>query len=255
MNQPQMTLAAFEPWEIEAYLDGETTPRLAAYLANNPAAISLLRAEQARTSTLRKALYRFDCPSPLTLQAYALGELATLVHRQVATHLPTCPQCTAEFASLQAVVDEPAMAPNRALLLTTLQENFNETMQTLVAGMRMIVATLVSSGAPPLAGVALRGASVTPAPAQLFTTDEVEIMIMTHQQSKDRYSVDGQLFTAMPLTNATFTLTPDEQESAMITGAIDNSGVFVVNDLPPGIYQFVFVLLDQVVVIPNLAVS
>lgn len=260
MSHQYRSLADFEPWEVEAYLDGEDLPHLAAFLAANPTAMAALRAEQARTAALHKTLYRFDCPSPLLLQTYHLGELAITVQRQVTAHLEQCLQCSAEVAALQAFVDESVVTANHPSWLTTLREELTETVQTVMTGLRtemnVVVAKLVTPNPPPFAALAVRGVPAAPAtPLLLFTVDDMEITLTFQQQNSGRYAMDGQIFAATPLHNATFTLTPAEPDQAMTMGVVSGTGTFVVNDLPTGLYQLAFTLTEQSIVIPNLLIA
>lgn len=257
MSHQYRSLGDFADWEVEAYLDGEDLPHLAAFLAANPTAMAALHAEQARAAAFHKTLYRFDCPSPLLLQTYHLGELAITVQRQVTAHLEQCPQCSAEVAALQAFVDGAVATANRPSWLTTLREELAEKAQTVVTGLRtgmnVVVAKLVTPNPPPFAALAVRGAPV--APLLLFTVDDMEITLTFQQQNSSRYAMDGQIFAATLLHNATFTLTPAEPDQAMTMGVVSDTGTFVVNDLPAGLYQLVFTLAEQSIVIPNLLVA
>jgi hypothetical protein len=54
---------------------------------------------------LRTALYRFDCPRPLTLGEFYLGLLDPACERTVDEHLLGCPACSCELRALQTQLD------------------------------------------------------------------------------------------------------------------------------------------------------
>lgn len=257
MNDRATTPADFQPWELEAYLDGEDLPHVAEFLAHNPAVLAELRQTQARTGELHKTLYRFDCPDPDLLQAYHWGELDSPVRRQLEAHLQECPQCSAEVASFQAFVDEPLPAVQGQSILSTVQQTLREQMQALVDSVRIVVATVVTPATPQMAGVALRSEphAATMSQQLLFEVEGVDISIMAHQPLKGVYRLDGQLFTATPIATATFTLTAASPSVTAVTGAITVTGSFSAANLPPGDYHLVLNLADQAIVVPNLVLA
>ncbi|MBV9358496.1 MAG: zf-HC2 domain-containing protein [Chloroflexi bacterium] len=54
---------------------------------------------------LRSALYRFDCPPPLTLGEFYLGLLDPTWDRTVDEHLRACPACSGEVRALETQFD------------------------------------------------------------------------------------------------------------------------------------------------------
>lgn len=252
MSHQYQSLADFADWEVEAYLDGEDLPHLAAFLARNPAAAATLRREQAQQHRLQNTLYRFDCPSPATLQAYDWGELAGASHQAVTIHLHHCPQCSAELAALHAFAAEPL--PEMTTQTTT-QPGLLEQLQGLVEQVRLVVATLVRPGGPQLSGVALRSAGPTGPTQLLFEADNTDFSLLIQQQPNGAYRIDGQLFTATPLTNAHYTLTSAAPDRQPLTGAISPTGAFTQMDLPAGLYQLIVRLPDRAIVAPNLSLA
>ncbi|MCE7984719.1 MAG: hypothetical protein DYG89_26405 [Caldilinea sp. CFX5] len=256
MSQPYRSLADFEPWEVEAYLDGEDLPHLAEFLARNPAAAAALRREQAQQRRLQSTLYRFDCPSPATLQAYAWGELPAHTHQAVAHHLQQCPQCSGELAARRAFAAEAL--PMTAAQPAPSQPGLLEQLQGLAEQVRLVVATLVTPRGPQLAGVALRSAAATATatPMQLlFEADNTDVSLLIQQGARGAYRIDGQLFAPAALTDTYFTLAGATPDALPLTGAVTATGAFTQTDLPAGVYQLIIKLPDRAIVIPNLTLS
>lgn len=256
MSEPKMTLADFELWQIEAYLDGEAQPQVAAFLSANPTALAHLQQEARRTAPLQQSLYRFDCPSPEMLQAYHLGDLTGGGRRQFEEHLQWCPQCSAELADLRAFVGDAAVAPVPASLLATIQQNLQTQLDQLTAGLRIVVATLVTPNTPALAGVALRSDRTDAAPLHfLYEAETLDITMMAHRQSDGTYYLDGQLFTMTPLPDMTVTLTAATPTTPVMRPTVTNTGSFTVRNLRPDGYQMVVTLPDRAIVVPNLLLA
>lgn len=251
MSHQYRSLADFEPWEVEAYLDGEDLPHLADFLARNPALAATLQREQRQNHRLQSALYRFDCPSPATLQAYDWRELQPNAYQAVANHLQQCPQCSAELATLHAFAAEPLPVTAAQSASASAQPGLLAQWQGLVEQVRLVVATLVTPGGPQLAGVALR--SATPAPTQLlFEADNIDVSLLIQQGANGAYRVDGQLFAPTTLTDTTYTLTSAAPDALPLTGAVTPTGIFTQTDLSAGVYQLIVKLPDHAIVVPNL---
>ncbi|MFZ4656043.1 MAG: anti-sigma factor family protein [Caldilineaceae bacterium] len=256
MNEAKRTLADFELWEIEAYLDGEPMPHLAAFLTENPATLNHLQQEARRTARLQQSLYRFDCPPPETLQGYSLGDLTGARRRGFEEHLQQCPQCSAELAQLRTFVGEAAVALTPTSLLATVQQNLHAQIENALTGLRILIATLVTPDGPALAGVALRRERADDAPLLfLYEAETLDINIMAHRQSDGQYHLQGQLFTVTPLRDATITLAAATATTPVIRTTLTDTTSFTVTDLPPDGYQLVVTLPDSAVVIPNLLLA
>lgn len=255
MSHQYQSLADFADWEVEAYLDGEDLPHLADFLARTPAAAATLRQEQAQQRRLQSTLYRFDCPSPATLQAYDGGELSAAAYQSVTNHLHQCPQCNAEVAAFQVFAAEPLAATTRQTTTAPAQPGLLEQLQGLVEQVRLVVATLVTPGGPQLAGVALRSAAPTAPTQLLFEADNTDVSLLIQQQANGAYRIDGQLFTAAPLAGAHYTLTSAAPDALPLTGSMTPTGAFSQTDLPAGVYQLVVKLPDHMIVAPNLSLA
>ena len=254
MSHQYRSLGDFEAWEVEAYLDGVALPHLADFLARNPAATATLRREQQQNHRLQSALYRFDCPSPATLQAYEWAELAASVHQSVANHLQHCPQCSAELVALHAFAVEPLPVTAAQTATAPAQPGLLEQLQGLVEQVRLVVATLVTPGGPQLAGAAQRsGGRGGAAPTQLlFEADNTDVSLLIQQGANGVYRVDGQLFAPAPLIDTQYTLTSAAPDTLPVTGAVTPTGVFTQTDLPAGVYQLIVKLPDRAIIVPNL---
>lgn len=257
MNQRYTTLDDFQPWELEAYVDGEELPHLAEFLAHHPAALAALQQEQARSHRLRHALYRFDCPSPETLHAYHWDELSRDTRNQIAVHLQQCPQCSTELADLQAFVGEPLAAATLQEAITPPSGGLVEQLQAWFDQVRVVVATLVTPGGPQFAGVALRNEpSAATAPVTLlFEADDADVSLIAHRQLDGAYRVDGQLFSTTALSDTRYVLTSAKAASPALTGNVDTTGHFVISRVATGTYQLVIQLSDRAIVIPNLTLN
>jgi len=254
MSHQYRSLGDFADWEVEAYLDGEDLPHLAEFLARNPAAAATLRQEQRQKHRLQSALYRFDCPSPATLQAYDEAALAPVAYQAVANHLYGCPQCSAEVAALHAFAAEPLPVTAAQPITAPTQPGLLEQLHGLVEQVRLVVATLVTPGGPQLAGIALRSATPTAAaPTQLlFEADNTDVSLLIQQGANGAYRLDGQLFAPAALTDTQYTLTNAAPDALPLTGDVTATGAFSQTDLPAGVYQLIVKLPDRAIVVPNL---
>lgn len=253
MNNHDTTLEQFAAWEVEAYLDGEEMPHIAEFLARNPAALAALHQEQARSQRLQRALYRFDCPPAETLQAYLWNELAPHVQQQLATHLQHCTLCNTELASLQTFVNAPLPVTQPKVEAEPTPLGLRNQLQAWLDQVQVTVATLVTPGAPQMAGVALRSSATATPFTYLFTADNTDVSLLVHKQGDGAYRIDGQLFAATPLVDTRYVFTNAQPASAPVTGPITATGSFVVTDLPAGNYQMVIKFPNQALVVPNFA--
>lgn len=277
MTEQYSSLADFEAWEIEAYLDGEPVDHLAAFLAQNPAAQAEFAEQKARTGQLCGALFRFDCPEPPLLQAYQWHELDAEPRQQFEAHLHQCPHCRAELAALEAFADEPlsegilwaeqeaetAETVRRTTSTATTQPGIWDHLQAWIDQVRVVVATLATPGGPQFAGVALRGETTAhstgtagaPSEMLLFEADEADISLVVNRRPDGTYRIDGQIFATVPLETAHFVFTSADRETSPVTGAVSNTGTFVAGRLSAGVYQLVLKLPNQAIVIPNLSLT
>lgn len=252
MKQQYTTLDEFEPWELEAYLDGEALPHVAEFLARNPDALAALRQEQAHSRRLQKALYRFDCPSPLMLQSYHWKELSATAHRQLAAHLEQCPFCSAEVAALQTFISEPTPVTQQQAIAAAAQSGLLEQLQGWLDQLRVVVATLITPGGPQMAGVALRSTATAAPRMYLFEADNTDVSLRLQKEQTGAYRVDGQVFATTPFVEMRYALTSAAPDAPPLTGTINDTGTFTMIALPPGTYQLVLKSPDRAIVVPNI---
>jgi hypothetical protein len=262
MSHEYTSLDDFQAWELEAYADGEALPHVAAFFEANPAIKSIWLRQRKLEAQLNSVLYRFDCPSPETLQAYYWRELPTTASNQFENHLQQCPLCRAEMASLQgfmretapAAQAEPALRPHSQ---NSFPQNLLLRAQEFADQMRLVIANLVPPVAPQFATVALRGDSVprlqgAAQTSLLFEADDTDISLLVQKEQAGTLRLAGQLFASDLPTNTFCKLVPASLEEVPVQAQVDDTGNFVINQLQPGAYQLVILLQHQSIVVPNL---
>lgn len=100
--------------ELIAHLDGEA-PDLARRIAGDPASAATAADYARLQGGLRRALHRFDCPTPHALGEYALRFTAVDESARIAAHLRDCPRCADELRQIGAFMDDDDPAPAPAL--------------------------------------------------------------------------------------------------------------------------------------------
>lgn len=258
MTKTYATLQDFEAWELEAYADGVEMPHVAAFFNQHPETRNVWEKEQRQIARVQAALYRFDCPSPLTLQDYYWKTLAQTELQQFEAHLQICPHCTAELAELQnfLAVDTATATPQTPRFL----QNLHEQAQTLLDQVQIVVATLVTPLTPQLAGVALRSDQPRPMPnaeqqtTLLFTAGETDISLLVQKDLQGTRRLAGQIFASQPAMTGVCKLIAANPNLDPIEASVDDTGSFIMQQLPPGNYQLVAALPEQQIVIPNLVI-
>jgi len=255
MTHESTNLGNFQDWELDAYADGETMPHVAAFFEQNPASQAAWLRQRKIEAPLSNALHRFDCPSPDTLRAYYWQELSKAESHRLENHLQTCPLCTAELAELQTFMQEDVPSPQNSW-----SQNLRERVQAVADQMRLVIATLVTPNAPQLATAALRS---EPIPTQqgdaqtvlLFEADDTDISLLVQKEHNGLLRLAGQLFTTELTPGSSCKLIPATGEGVAVQAQIDDTGNFIVNQLPPGAYQLVVLLHDKSIVVPNLTLQ
>lgn len=90
--------------ELQAYADGEATPRVAAHIGLCVACAEEVQWLIWAQHRLRRALQRAACPSALTLGESALGLLAPGDRSALDAHLRDCPRCADELRLLRSAL-------------------------------------------------------------------------------------------------------------------------------------------------------
>lgn len=96
--------------QISAAIDGEADPDITTHLER--CAFCAARVEQAQhfERALERRLHRVNCPPTQQLVEYDFGLLAPPLRLQLDTHVPSCPDCSAELAEIQAAAHSEAKA-------------------------------------------------------------------------------------------------------------------------------------------------
>jgi hypothetical protein len=180
---------------------------------------------------LGRALFRFDCPAPLTIGEYDLGLLGPAERTAVAQHLLECHDCSEELALLRSfMAAEPNWSPG------------------LAEQARRLVAKLVT---PP--GRSLRPGPVglrdlAGAPATIYRAEELSI---TLERGPDEREVSGLVTRDR--------VGPDElaglevhllaADGSRQVAQLGPAGDFGFLDVPAGTFDLELWLLDRVVLI------
>lgn len=230
--------------ELIAHLDGEA-PELARRIADDPASAALLGEYATVQGGLRRALLRFDCPTPHELGEYALRLVGVTESAAIDAHLRACPRCADEFRELRAFLDadDPAPAPHVGRRL------------------RRLVATLLpgsgAQGPPaplPAGAFALRG-SADPT-TRTYAAEGVTITVDLAPAPGGLFTLDGLLAPeddALAVAGAAVTLRVADGMSRVATA--DPWGNFAFEGVAPGEYRLEIVLGDGVVTIDNLPIG
>ena len=180
---------------------------------------------------LGRALFRFDCPSPLTLGEYDLELLGPEQRTAIAQHVLECHHCAEELALLRSfMASEPDWSPGLATQL-----------RRLVAG---LVAPRGRSLQPGLAG--LRDLEV--APAAIYRAEDLSISL---SRGPDEREVSGLVTRDR--------VGPEELAGAEVhllaadgsrqVAQLGPAGDFGFLDVPAGAFDLELRLLDRVVVV------
>jgi hypothetical protein len=191
---------------------------------------------------LRRRLYRFDCPSPLTIGEYVLDLLALPSRTAVARHALECDLCSQELSATRAFLATdaelvvPAPGPWHQL--------------------RRVVATLLNPSAQPAYSVA-RG-SESSAGAE-YRAGPITIVIGdVRGKRRGTVSIDGLILHAFapPATLASrdVRLSDAAQLHVQVTQT-DDLGSFAFEDVAAGRYTLEVTLPEEVVVVEDVHVG
>lgn len=221
--------------ELLTYLAGDADPSITAHLAECPLCQQRAAVLAAQEKQLHAALYRVDCPTPLTLGEYQIGFLSAAETRAVTRHLQTCPHCRQEMQTLTDYLT--AVAPDLEV----------EPVQPLWARSRMVVARLVEElptvGA--LNGLSIGGVLATAglrgeAGNQLvYAVDELQVIIDVQtdlEHPAQRMLLGLLLGLATPQTLTAYLWRADQP---VATALVDELGNFILSALVPGSYDLI----------------
>lgn len=101
---------AVTPEEILSAVDGEAHAHVLAHLNVCPSCQAAVARYGQMQRHLRRALYRFDCPTPHMLGDFELHLLSPGTQAEVAAHLVACPHCMMELRQLRTFLgaDSPS---------------------------------------------------------------------------------------------------------------------------------------------------
>jgi hypothetical protein len=182
---------------------------------------------------LRLGLYRFDCPSPLSIGEYVLDVPFQQSRTALAGHVVDCRMCTDELRATRVFLaaTEPAVPA-----------------ENLWQGLRRVVATLFVPMAPAAYGMA-RGSEQ--GIVLEYRAGPLKIVIGdVPGRQRGTVSIDGLiLHDAGPpdaLANREVSLQVDGRQ--LHTTRTDDLGSFAFEDLEPGTYTLAVILTEQVVI-------
>jgi hypothetical protein len=221
--------------DILAYVDGEAGADVVAHVRSCPTCLAEARAQADLQQSLRRALYRFDCPSPQTIGEYELDLLPMDCRVETAQHLLACAECAAELRSLRAfLASEPAPAPSP---LTRLR--------------RVLARALAAP--PNWAAAGVRG--VGDGHTFGYEAGDVTITVNPGQDGPGPSGVLGLVLRGDDVEAASGAevrlFAPD---GTVRYATVDDVGNFIFDAVPTGTYDLEVELSDQVVVVPRLQV-
>lgn len=220
--------------DLIAYVDGEADPATAEEIRGNPAWAAEAVDYATLQGQLQQRLYRFDCPSSMTLGDYELGLLAPEERTQVAAHATECPRCMTELRTLRVfLADEPDAPP-----------------LGIGARVRSVVATLLPAPLSPV--VRLRGNDDDG--TRTYRAGDVTIALDTGAALVGgRGTIAGLLWRdsgdADTLAGSVVTLRAGND--VIQRTALDDLGNFTFDDLAPATYVVELVLGDVRIRIEN----
>lgn len=195
------------------------------------------------------------------LLAYVCQALDDTAAAAVATHLAACADCATtvhrvrlakETLRRDATFQPPPALVDRAKSL--LRSDRRDVIGRLAAPLRRVIAELTfDSRRGPVALAGFRGGS---AAIQLAFTGggvEVDLQLDPPAEPGSPWQMLGQV-AAEPAAAATVTVAVAGADLIVARTATDNHGLFSL-EAPPGRYDFVVTLSDQLLVLPNLEVG
>lgn len=184
-------------------------------------------------SSLRRLLYRFDCPESQVLGDYQLDLLDAEQRMTVAAHAAECDECTADLRTLRAfLATEPAVS------------------EPLGQRVRRIVATLFTPS-PGLALGAVRGAA--DAAMRQYVAEDLTLSLAPGSES-------GSLIGLVTGTEGIADLEgcPVRLHGAtgtLATATVDDLGNFEFEGIADGVYSLEIDLGDRIIAVQDLQVG
>jgi hypothetical protein len=181
--------------------------------------------------SLSRLLYRFDCPAPHLLGEYQLDLLEPPQRVELARHVSSCEECTAELQTLRTfLASDPPLSVSFA------------------EQARRVIASLLSPR-PGLAG-GLAGLRGTPDTAtRQYQADDVTVTL----DSGGAGSLVGLVTAETGLSGAAVRLLAHNQ--AVATATLDALGNFEIEGVPSGAYTLELELPQRTIVIEQLPID
>lgn len=241
--------AEYEPWELEAYADGEDMPRVKFHLEKCDSCRTQLQRIKYIDSGLTASFFRFDCPPLDTLYDYHQNDIAASERASIKLHLDLCPHCVEESQRIREFdqIENVAPVQNEAIsLLDRLTERVEDVSQNVSITIASLFTPQNSAGAAP----AFRGD--VQKTQLLFKAEETMISLSLDTEQRRTAEITGQVLSSDNVgEDARFRLVSADQE---FTGAVNAAGVFTIADVQKGLYQLTLHLASQTIVIPNLSI-
>lgn len=197
----------------------------------NPDCVAQAQRIAAELAAIEASLYRLQCPDVDTLHAYYYRELDATQYLIVHRHVEDCLFCKEELALLQVMDATPLIEPSP------------------FARVRQVVEAILQ----PALALQLRGQALIYAAPEVLLT----LTVRRTKQGVPQWTVIGELKMPdgapadQPIEQVVASIT----DSQTITAEIDEEGVFVIRDLPPGTYRLTVYTPDKEIVIRSLQIG
>jgi hypothetical protein len=267
--------------ELLASLDsGSIRPEVREHLQHCQRCTALIGQYGRMERQLFHTLYRWNCPSSLTLGEYELGVLASEQAHIVADHLAACERCTEEVGTLttfmaydlqpQAVsasAQQPLFYEARQRISETVKQAA-ETVSTYMesgveSGKRIIRAVLEPSNPGLVMQRSTQQVNMWP---RSYVAQGLTISLHLEQDQKYRQEMqliglvmrDGDVHALQGVTVQLLQQVPDSNEQpvkVVDAQTIDELGNFIFSSLVPALYNLEIHDGDETVLIEDLAVD
>ncbi len=231
--------------DLVAYASGDVDidRRVAEHVQGCPGCAETMEAYRQTETVLRRALFRFDCPSPQTIGEYELRLLGPGEMTAAAAHTLDCAYCTDELRTLRSFLATPT-AP-----------------ETSISGsLARVVAALVVPGRWAPAGLAGALRSTGDAGSAVYQAGELTVRVSPGPRPTQVGAVSlvgvvlAEGANASPRGQATLLAEAGGSTAgtAGLSVEIDDLGSFTFDAVPAGTYTLELRLADRVVVIEGL---
>ena len=221
-----ITSPALDNVEIAMYVDGEADETVIAHIQQCPFCRERASQWTLLQKSLRKQLYRVDCPTPMELGDYFLDYLPDRQELVIAQHLRECVSCRREVAYLEEYLEDPVRQPGLLMSVKVL-------VARLVGGKGSDQEREDSSSLPAFAG--LRGEEDEPF---IYQADHVRIVIEV-QDDVEQMGLKSLLGLVTGLETNEFTIQVSQGDQVIATTSVDEIGNFIISHLTPSHYQLV----------------